>query len=313
MIKITKPSDPILTVNLIIVLYGQPGTGKTSLGFSASKPLLLDFDLGAQRALNRKDAVRVNNWNDIADLNAEDLAAFDTVIIDTAGRLLEVMAIHIIKNNPKMENRFNGGLSLQGYGMLNNMFKNFIVKLKSFGKDIILIAHDKEDKQDDKITIRPDAMGSSKVELIKIADLLGYIYIDGKLRSISFNPTDTHLGKNCAEIPDQQIPHLSNEPDYMARLITFTKDKMNAKSAEQLKAEQEFQAVLDDINACETLESLNVMIQLLAEGNAIHKQALLKHGLAMGFEFDKADKCFKIKEPINNEFDNLPQNIGGAA
>lgn len=312
MIKIIKPNEPILTENLIIVLYGQPGCGKTSLGFSTDKPLLLDFDLGAQRALNRKDVIRVSSWNDIVDLSSEHLTEFNTIVIDTAGRLLEIMMAHIIKTSPKMENKANGGLSLQGYGLLNTMFKNFILKLKSFKKDVILLAHDKEDKSNDKTIIRPDAVGSSKIELVKIADLLGYVYLNGKDRYISFNPSEEHLGKNCAEIPDQNIPHLSAEQDYLAKLITFTKNVMNSKSAEQIKAEQEFQEVLDDIHRLDTLESLNVMIQLLAEGDALHKQALLKHGLTMGFEFDKANKCFKVKTQINNDFDNLPQNKGVA-
>jgi hypothetical protein len=92
-IKIVKPSEPILTQNLIVVLYGSPGAGKTSLAFSTDKPLLLDFDLGAQRALNRRDSVRVSQWQDVADLSATDLVNFNTIIIDTFFTFLFIIFI----------------------------------------------------------------------------------------------------------------------------------------------------------------------------------------------------------------------------
>src|ERR1700761_5074762 len=163
-IKIIKSSDPILTENLIIVLYAQPGAGKTTLAFSASKPLLLDFDLGAQRALGRKDCVMVNRWIDIADLSADDLVNYNTIVIDTAGRALEILTANIIASTPKLA-RSTGELQLQGYGALGTAFKTWLNKLRSFKKDVILICHDKEDKNGDNLFVRPDAMGSSRVEL----------------------------------------------------------------------------------------------------------------------------------------------------
>ena len=134
-----------------------------------------------------------------------------------------------------------------------------------------------------------------------------YTYIDDNKRIINFNPTAEHDGKNCAEFPLLYVPNLKENPTYLADLIKQAKDKMNSKSAEQIKAEQEFQEVLDDINRLDTIESLNVMVQILAEGDPLHKQALVKHGETMGFEFDKPNKCFKIKAP-----ENLPQGDGVA-
>ena len=56
--------------NTVVTLYGPPNVGKTSLALTASKPLLLDFDDGLQRAVasarQGKAAVRVHTWADIA-------------------------------------------------------------------------------------------------------------------------------------------------------------------------------------------------------------------------------------------------------
>ncbi len=293
-IKIVKPTDPILTENLIIVLFGSPGVGKTTLGFSTNKPLLLDFDLGAQRALSniRKDCVQIKQWSDIADLSKDDLKPFETIVIDTAGRLLEVMETEIKNINPKMINRLNGGLSLQGFGQLNIMFKNFMNKLKSYGKDIILVMHDKEEKNGDVLFVRPDAIGSSKTEITKIADLMGYVSMNGKGRSIDFNPTENHLGKNCAEIPEQKIPNLAEYRTFLADLISFTKEKMNAKSEDMIKAEQEFQAKLDQINGLENIESFNASLIELKDATPVLKQALVIAAKDKGFSFDKESKQF---------------------
>lgn len=304
-IKIIKSSDPILTDNLIIVLYGSPGVGKTSLGFSTNNPLLLDFDLGAQRSLQsiRKDCVQIKQWSDISDLTKEDLKPFDTIVVDTAGRLLEIMETEIKNTNPKMINRLNGGLSLQGFGQLNTMFKNFMIKLKSYGKDIILIMHDKEDKNGDAIFIRPDAIGSSKTEINKIADLMGYVSMNGKERNLDFNPTESHLGKNCAEIPEQKIPNLANQKSFLADLIEFTKAKMNAKSEEMVKAEQEFQLILDSINELITLEEFNAKLVDLKDAVPLHKQSLVKIAADKGYIFNKDTKQF------NAIVTDIPANI----
>jgi hypothetical protein len=91
-LKITPPSEPIVTSNLIITLFGQPGIGKSTLAYSAPKPLLFDFDGGAQRAKGRKDTVRVHSWADVADVAQADIAPYDTIVLDTVGRALEFLA-----------------------------------------------------------------------------------------------------------------------------------------------------------------------------------------------------------------------------
>lgn len=100
-LKITKASDPLAVNRLSIVLYAAPGLGKTSVAFTADAPLLLDFDNGSHRAVNRKDSVRVSDWSDVAGITADDLAPFKTVIMDTAGRALDALTVDIIRANPK--------------------------------------------------------------------------------------------------------------------------------------------------------------------------------------------------------------------
>lgn len=48
-LKLFKSTDQLPMKNLLVVIYGQPGVGKTSLAFTAENPVLLDFDRGVER------------------------------------------------------------------------------------------------------------------------------------------------------------------------------------------------------------------------------------------------------------------------
>ena len=74
---------------VIIVLYGSPAVGKTSLSNTAKNPLLIDCDRGADRAANRAETTIIaNNWDEVLNDEAEIKNA-STVIIDTAKAVLD--------------------------------------------------------------------------------------------------------------------------------------------------------------------------------------------------------------------------------
>ena len=135
MLIITRSDDPLTIEQLVMCIYGAPGLGKTTLGFSASKPLLLDFDAGAARSANRGDSVQISSWSEVANMNAKDLEPYSTIVVDTAGRALDCLANHIIDRNPKM-GRGGGALTLQGYGQLKADFTTWVKMIRSFKKDL---------------------------------------------------------------------------------------------------------------------------------------------------------------------------------
>ena len=171
MLKIIRSDEPIEVKQLVTVIYGTPGLGKSTLGFSADKPILFDFDKGAHRAANRKDIVPVDDWREIKDVSADDLTEYETVVLDTAGRCLDFLTTDIIRRNAKMG--YGGALTLQGYGALKAEFTAWLKMVKSFGKDIVLISHSSEDKKGDELIERLDIQGGSKGEIYKSADAMG--------------------------------------------------------------------------------------------------------------------------------------------
>lgn len=279
-LKITPPSEPIATNNLIVTLFGQPGIGKTTLAFSSPKPLLLDFDGGAQRAAGRKDIVRVTSWADVAEIAQADVADFDTVILDTVGRALEFLSADLMKANPKF-GRTTGELSMQGYGALKSAFAQWLGRIRTFGKHIILIAHEKEEKDGDNTIVRVDAMGATRIEVIRLSDLVGFVSAVNNRRTLDFNPTDKHTGKNCAGFEALTVPQIGLEPDWLGKTMVEALSRMNAMTDAQREKEAETQQWMAVIAKLETVEAVNGAIPQIP-ADQIVKAALARRAKALG-------------------------------
>lgn len=256
-LRIIRSTDPITVTRLNVCIYAAPGLGKTSISFTADKPLLLDFDRGAHRSANRKDTVQVERWEDVAHITADDLADFNTVVVDTAGRALDTLTPDIIRRNPKMGR--GGSLTLQGFGQLKAEFVAWLKHLNSLGKDVVLIAHMDEQRNGDEIIERLDVQGGSKGEIYKAADAMGRLSIrDGK-RMLNFSPTDSQFGKNPGQLEPLEVPHPDRDPQFLAGVIQQIKDRLNALTEEQRQAQallEKWRMQLADVEDADGINSL---------------------------------------------------------
>lgn len=287
-LKITRASDPITVERLNTVIYGPPGLGKSSLAFTSDTPLLLDFDNGSHRAANRKDTVRVENWGDVAGITADDLAPFKTVIVDTAGRALDILTADIIRVNPKHGR--GGALTLQGYGELKSRFTSFLKLLNSFGKDVVLIAHMDEQRNGDDIIERLDVQGGSKGEIYKAADAMGRLVIANGQRRLLFSPTDAAFGKNPGQLPPLDVPNFT-DPEFntfLASVIERIKDRLNELTEDQREAMVEQQWFRDALPKVDGADGINGLLDRAKQGGTVCKGLLHKRAEDLGLHFDKA-------------------------
>lgn len=199
---IRKPNEITINPTIQMLIYGQAGTGKTTLALSAPSPLLLDFDGGVSRvnSAHMCDTVQITSYQDALDVLKEDLTPYRSIIIDTAGKLLDYMSEWLIKRNSKL-GKSNGALSLQGFGERKAEFRNFCRQIRSLNKHLVFVAHRETQRNGDDIRYVPIFGGSSYDDLVTELDLVGYLEAVGRKRMITFDPTDRNDGKNTINMP----------------------------------------------------------------------------------------------------------------
>jgi hypothetical protein len=299
--RIIKGTETIPVQHPVFLIFGQPGICKSSLGFSAQDPLLLDFDKGAHRAANRRDSLVIDTWKDVIELmeSGDALDAYSALTVDTVGRCLDVMTAHIAATDPKKAP--GGNLSQQGWGVLKNTFRTWIANLRTKGKDVLLIAHDKEDKDGDTRIVRPDIVGGSYGEVMKVADFVGYVYMNGRERVLDFNPTDRWIGKNPAGWKPFLVPPVAKATTFMAELFDYGRAALGAISGESALVMQQVQAWREKLDALTTAAALNAEMPLIkAIASPIVQpqvaKLLMDRGAALKVSFAATAKAFV--EPV---------------
>jgi hypothetical protein len=298
--RIIKGTDAIPVEHPVFLIFGQPGICKTSLGYSCKDPLLRDYDRGAHRAANRRDTLLIESWADVVESNsAEALAPYGSVVEDTVGRCLDLITADIAATDPKKAP--GGNLSQQGWGVLKNRFRQHVASLRVLGKDVLLVAHDKEDKDGDTRVVRPDIVGGSFGEVMKVADFVGYCYMSGRDRVLDFNPTDRWIGKNPAGWAPFKVPPVEKAQNFMADLFMKGREALGQISAASAAVASQVDEWRTQIETFTKAEECNRAIpQIKALSAVVAPQVsklLLDHATAKGIVFDKGKKAFFDQKP----------------
>lgn len=286
---------------IIIVLYGTPGTGKTSVATTADNPLLIDTDRGYDRAVQRIDTLEASKWQDIASEYAT-FKGYKTIIVDTAKALLDdYLSVFAVEQNYKLAPN-----SLKRFGKMAEDFKMFVNTLRSNGSDLIFICHDKETADGDIIKHAPDCTGQSKDLLIRIADQVGYICKENGKRTIRFEPMDNFVGKNVAGlgsliIPDNTDPNFST---FMAGIIKNVKLSIQNRSEAQRKANDTLKNLREQLTNVATEEEAAALLDVSQSLPQIFKKPFfeeIKKVLSdKGFVYNGKTKRFNLKEKKND-------------
>lgn len=327
-LNIITADQPLKINSIITYIYADPGLGKTSMGFTAEKAVSFDFDKGAHRTgeLRRGAVIQVEKWADVANLTPQDLAPFNTVVIDTVGAMLESIKTHLLltANNRQKD----GALKLKAQGLANQTFKQYINTLISAGKDVVFIAHASEDMNGDQVVYRPDLGGKNRNELYRIADIMGYLTTvttnEGKsARVINFMPSPTHHAKNAGalggETGEVWVPDLKQNPSFLAEVIQQAKDHINTLTPEQLKyikasedfenwkqscAEAESAYQLDQLT--ESLENMTKEAHIFAQSM---RQVMLQRSKELNCKFDKQSGKWRNPPEFNGISDEQRNHL----
>lgn len=241
--QLIEADEAIKVKNIMVVLYGEPNTTKSSTGFTSENPILLDFDKGVHRAVGRKLVVKFKTWEEVQQFTASGIIKdreIKTLVIDTAGVMMDdFIALYAMKQNPVNQQK-GGGLSIKGFGAIKEVYSKFQAECETFEVDLVLLCHSTDQQEGDNIKKRPKMTGGSYDILKQKADLMGFMEMQNNKPILIFSPTDRNVGKNAPGFPTLEIPHFT-DPKYktfLADIILKTKEHLNAMSEDQRIAVQ---------------------------------------------------------------------------
>lgn len=303
---IRKANELEIPTTVKMMIYGQAGMGKSTLALSAPKPLLLDFDNGVKRVnmshLDGVDTVQVKSWADLQQVLQEDLKAYQTIVVDTIGKMMDF--IISFKCGTRQPN-------IRDWGGINAEFSWLTRTLSSLNKNVIFVAHRDTRKEGDDTVFIPALREKSYNSIVTELDLLGYLEMKNEngvqRRTITFDPTSRNDGKNTCNLPGLIVvptildahgkPTAKN--DFIAsKVINPYFSMLTEKKLEQEKYNKVIEEIRENISLITDANSANEFASRINEFEHVGSSLLMARNLfatkvkEIGLVFDKETKTY---------------------
>lgn len=210
MLNIKNTSDPSVKPNIVMMVYGEGGIGKSTFASTAPNPIMLDCENGAKyfglRGISM-DVLQIKTWGDVIEFrkalqtNSKDLEKYQTIIIDPIGEAMDKLKTAVMASGvDKWIQKKDGSLSMAGWGELKQRMKDFIKLLRDSGKNVILIGHVDEKEDEGVIVKRPMIETKIATDLRNLVDIVGYMYSrvteNGEVRAIALEDSAKYWAKD---------------------------------------------------------------------------------------------------------------------
>lgn len=280
---IVKPAEMNFSnKNIIMILSGLPGVGKTTLALSAPDAVLVDADEGIVRVKpeHRKDCSICKTYEEfLSDIKSFE-GIYKTVVIDTMGALIEYIKDWAMRNEPSASKK-SGGFSQQGYGFVKTEFLRMSADLrKKF--NVIFVFHAAKDKIEDDVFYDIICEGSAKTLVWQPADIGAYLHIVNGERFLGFTPTSNYNAKSAYGIKGLvKVPELKDgdSNDFLTKLFAVIKENLS-KEADSFKndnviyekAIKEGQALVNGINDIEDIDIVTKKLKSIEHALTSYKE-----------------------------------------
>lgn len=178
--QIINTQDPAAKPPVAMVVYGEGGTGKTTFSSTSPKPVLADIEGGSKyfglRGI-KMDVGHIKTWSDFKEFCSfvKENNNYETVVIDPIGELMELLKTHMILTGNKKNVQSDGNPTMAGWGWMKDEMRRYLKGLLKIGKNILIIAHVEEPKDEDRMLKRPKLMTKLSDELVNMVDVVGYM------------------------------------------------------------------------------------------------------------------------------------------
>ena len=251
--------------------------------------------------------VQVNTWAEVNAVLQEDLSGFDSIVVDTAGKMMDFIITHVCGFRQPQ---------LRDWGAINLEVQNFVRSISALNKNIVIVAHRDVRKEGDTNVFIPAIREKTYNALVAELDLLGYMETKTEngivKRSITFDPTPRNDGKNTCGLPSVMIiPEIINRANgqttapndfIQAQIIEPYKAMIEVKRSEAHKYEQVMDEIREAIELVTDEASANDFIERIDEYEHIgssKKQAgilINEKAKSLGLVLNKSTKRYEPAE-----------------
>ncbi len=225
-LKVQPVSERPQVVNMLV--YGDPGVGKTVLAGSASEVeamspvLFIDVEGGTMSLRNKYpqvDVVRVASWSDMTNVYndiASSTDSYKTIVLDSLTEIQKFSMYNIMRDlvmgDPDRDPDVPG---IREWGKNSEQIRRFVRAFRDLSVNTIFTALSATDKdQKTGITLsRPYLSGKLASEVAGFLDIVCYMYIrvvEGDVRRLMLTSgTDSCVAKDRSD----SLPPVLEEPD----------------------------------------------------------------------------------------------------
>lgn len=168
-----------------MLVYGDPGVGKTVFAAKFPNPFIIDVENGTSSLLNHDELHSVkrhqlknfNEMNEIFwDFQAGGGSQFDTIVIDTMN---ELQTKHLNEFIDKDKNRDNKLPTMLDYKANTAALQRMSIAFRDLPKNLVIVCHSTFDKDENtgKMYLRPAVTPSLAKTLVGMLDVIGYMYM----------------------------------------------------------------------------------------------------------------------------------------
>lgn len=207
-----------------MVLYGEPGVGKSVFAMHAPKPYFIttdgNYEWLEEFGAKAEDHKEVSTWSEAKEEFAKDFANYETIVVDLAEDLFKWCEYEFC-TRCKFDHVSDAGYG-KGYDITRNEYFIEICKLFAKEKNVILIMHGNTYVTKDRRGVEHTHYGPSSRMPDKLIDMIegrvryflrcylkGEEQSDGTLlkkRYLSLIPKENEFGI-CRGINENSVPH----------------------------------------------------------------------------------------------------------
>lgn len=212
MSRISKPE--VQSTYLKVLIYSEPGVGKTTFAGTAPKPLIIDVERGARVLQGKNDIdvleyVSIEQVEKLIDYAVAGNAAFDkyeTFVFDSLSELQRRdIDAQLIKSSKTVGAPVYKA-TWDHYGESTQRLRSLMSRFRDLNKNIIVTAQARADKEEATgiMQMRPDLTPKLSSTITGLFDVVGYYRIDSKgERILQVQPSKTVVAKTRVNLPKE--------------------------------------------------------------------------------------------------------------